>query len=324
MPLRKKCPRGTKRNPKTGRCKTILPRTKRRAKRVEDFEDFDDFDYVDDLADDVNTSATPVNPNFTPVNPTANPPREEVRTTANIRSQFISRLHDVTLLGAIPILAVPPPNNPNGWASPDPFGPRDIEILKMIVDTSQSLRIPLQGVFRPAGRRDGNPYARCRGFTFAGEGSSLSECGVFEVTSGDQMVGIFEETARYENAVRTNGILWNTANEALLNPIDFYESASMGVHGVNVDRCVLTPSGVWRLFTFGYDLRNLPEGRVHEIIDGYSQHKQEIVAQGDNEVGDDGIEKFTRELQEYMRINMEDLVHVEYYDFSGGTLPAGL
>ena len=323
MPLRKKCPRGTKRNPKTGRCKTILPRTKRRAKRVKDFEDFEDFE---DFAD-VNTSgSTPVNPNpvpvnapVNPVNPTANPLREEF-----IRSQFITRLNDVSILGAIPILAAPPPNNPNQWASPDPFGPRDIEILKMIVDTSQSLGIPLQGVFRPAGRRDRTPYARCRGFTFAGEGSSLSECGVFDVTSGDQIVGIFEDTAKYENAIRTNGILWNTSSEALLSPIDFYESASMGVHGVNVDRCVLTPSGVWRLFTFGYDLRTLPEERVHEIIGGYSHHKQEVIAEGNNEVGDDGIGNFTRELHEYMRLNMEDLLHVEYYDFSGGTVPAGL
>ena len=341
----RKCPRGKKRNPKTGRCKTpcaksqaVNPRTNRCVSKrylagedVNESDDslhdeFDEFDYFDDL--DYSAAVAPA---VAPaVSPPPNPaPPNDVSIFDLTRAQFVSRLHEVSILGEVPVLFQAPsnnvvnPSNPNQWASPDPFGPRDIEILKMIVDTSRSIEespVQLQGLFRPAGERAQSPFANCREFTFRGEGSSLSECGVFDVTSGDHVVSIFEDSAKYENAVRTNSIIWNTRNDVLLTSLDFYESALMGVHGVNVDRCILTPSGVWRFFTFGYDLDRLPEERVHQIIDGYSQHKQQIIAQGDNGVGDDGIANSTRQLWQYMTHNMEDLVFVEYYDFSGGIL----
>lgn len=326
---RKKCPRGKKRNPKTGRCKTpcgpsqaVNPITnrcvskrylKKNKQKTRPGDEFDDFDYSSDV------NLTPVDPsNPTPTPPTPPPDRHELT-----RSQFVSRLHDVSILGDVPVFSQAPstnPRNPNQWRSPEEFGSRDIEILKMIMDTSRSTGTQLQGVFLPAGDTAQSPYANCREFRFRGEGSSLEECGVFDVTSGDLVVSLFEDSAKYENALRMNGIIWNTADDALLTPLDFYESAWMGVHGVYLDRCILTPTGVWRFVTFSYDVENLPEGRVHQIIDAFSQHKQEIIAQGDNEVGDDGIEKFTKQIWEYVTLNMEPLVFLEYYDFSGGIL----
>ena len=205
----------------------------------------------------------------------------------------------------------------SGWNFSDFLETRDLAVLKMIWESVKYSAITHQvhGLFRP-----GFPYKECestveeemrnyRDDKVSVKDSSLALCGVYDVVVGN--VGIDKQRYLAEKAQQVQAVIWSTGYDTVLNAIDFYESAMFASHGVDVNRCVLTKHGVWRIATFASDHGdNLRHTSVDEEIRRYEQAKAEIHKEFG---GDESM--FNSNLIDYIEKKMK-LFIVEHYNYS--------
>lgn len=193
---------------------------------------------------------------------------------------------------------------------------RDLAILKMIRESVKLSIVSHQvhGLFRP-----GFAYKDCESAVeermrnyrdkVPVKASSLALCGVYDVFVGDPKT----ERKAYlaHKASKVHGVVWSTGYDVVLNAIDFYESAMFASHGVDVNRCILTERGVWRISTFASDHGDkLNHTSVDEEINRYEYAKADIFKDFG---GDESL--VISNLIDYIEANME-LFFVEYYNYS--------
>lgn len=204
-----------------------------------------------------------------------------------------------------------------GWNFSNFLEKRDLAVLKMIRESVKLSMVSHQvhGLFRP-----GFAYKECESAVEEGmrnyrdhkvpvKDSSLALCGVYDVIVGD--VGTEKKAYLAKKAGQVHAVVWSTGYDVVLNAVDFYESAMFASHGVDVNRCILTKRGVWRITTFASDHgNNLNHTSVDEEINRYEQAKANIYKDFG---GDESL--VISNLIDYIEANME-LFIVEHYNYS--------